>query len=333
VTSRALLFLVAGLFIASLCREATAQTTTNVVLSPTVTRRDGREPQGIKPSVINLADCDADDKVGFKINPISTANLTLEVWAGTTAECGNKAHNSTLDGSQCWQLLVFTPPPSSAFDIPVRKILPHGEGADTICATTAADGTGSGNVSVYFVPVAGNTQSGTTATYAMTFDLKGPPAPTGFTLGIGDTRLIPTWTATNSTDISSYRLYCQPSDTCTSDFLLPGQIPSTDEPDDVKTGTSSPISTQGEVEGLENGQQYICAMAGYDPLYNLGVLSETDCETPKPVDGYYKTYRAAGGTAGGGYCSFGRLPNNPGLVPVLFGALGLLVARRCRRRR
>jgi len=331
VTLRALLFLVAGLFVASWCREATAQTTTNVVLSPTVTRRDGREPQGIKPNVINLADCEADDQVGFKINPISGANLTLEVWAGTSAECAVK-HESILNGDQCWQLVVFPTPPSAAFEIPVRKILPRGEGGEAICGTTAASGTGSGSVSVYFVPMQGNVYSGTAAAYAMTFDLKGPPAPSGFTLGIGDTRLIPTWTATNSTDISSYRLYCQPSDTCTSDFLVPGEIPSTDEPDDVKTGTTSPISTQGEVNGLENGQQYICGMAGYDPLYNLGPLSNTDCETPKPVNGYYKLYREAGGTAGGGFCSFGRLPTSPQLVPLVFGALGLLIARRRRAR-
>ena len=207
MTLRALLFLVAGLFVASLCREATAQTNTNVVLSPTVTRRDGRVPEAIKPSVINLADCEADDMVGFKINPISGANLTLDVWAGTSAECGVK-HESILNGDQCWLLVTFPTPPASTFEIPVRKILPRGEGGDTICADTAASGTGSGSVSLYFVPMVGNAYSGTAANYAMTFDLKGPPATEGFNLEVGDTRLIPTWTTTNSTDISCYKFYC-----------------------------------------------------------------------------------------------------------------------------
>lgn len=334
MTLRAVPVLVALSVAVSVCAQASAQTTTAAQLQGTPVRRDGREPQGIKPTVINYADCSVAENITFKLNILSSS-LSLDVWAGTVADCGNPMHVSTLEPEQCWRVATKTPWPMDQFQIPVREILPHHASGvdtapDTVCDDLAKTGTGNGSVTLYFIPLSGNQQSGgTNATYAMTYDLQGPVPPTDFNVGLGDSRLIPTWTAGSRADINSYRLYCQPSADCSSTYLIPGAIPGSEQPDDVKTSTAGPNSTQGEVTGLENDQNYICGIAAMDPNGNLGNLSDTDCGAPKPVNGYYKSYRAAGGQAGGGYCSFGRAVN-PAAPPLVLVAIAALAARRKR---
>ncbi len=338
MTLRALPALFAAALIASLCADAHAQLSGAVMIQGTPTRRDGREPQGIKPNVINYADCAADDKITFKLNNlVGTTNITLEVWVGTSGtDCGNVNRSPATVPSQCWQVYVATPWPTGSFDIPVRDILPHGvsgPGTSTadVCDTVAKDGTGNGNPVMYFVPVAGQSVSGGTgATYNIVYDLKGPTPPTDFSVGLGDSRLIASWKTSGDRDITGYKLFCEATDLCASQVLVPGDLPPTDLPDTIKTSTPGPNSLEGDVSGLENGQEYVCAISGTDAYGNVGTLSGTACGIPKSVDSYYKGYRAAGGTAGGGYCSFSRTAN-AAMPPLVLAAVAALVARRKRR--
>jgi hypothetical protein len=320
----------------SVCAEAAAQTATAAMVQSAL-RRDNRQPLGIKTTVINYADCAADEKITFKLNNLSST-LTLDVWAGWSSDCGSPTRNSaaTVPG-QCWQVFTATPWPTDSFTLAVRELLPHGatgpgSAPDTVCNDVASEGTGNGTITVHFIPLMTNTQTGASeAAYGMTYDLQGPAPPTGFSVGLGDSRLIPSWPAGSRADVSSYKLYCQPSDSCSSTYLVPGAIPGIDPPDDLKTSTAGQNATEGEVSGLVNDQNYVCAIAAVDPNGNVGKLSEIDCGAPKPVNGYFRSYRAAGGTAGGGFCSFGREVNSAA-PPVVLAAVAALAARRRRRR-
>ncbi|MGC4087458.1 MAG: hypothetical protein QM756_06125 [Polyangiaceae bacterium] len=334
MTLRALPFLVVSLFAATVCPEVFAQT---VTLSTTVVRRANREPTGIKTNVISYADCAADDKFTFKLaTALVPTTLTLSVWSGSVADCGSPMRAPGTVPEQCWEVGTYNPPPTGSFDIPVRDVLPHhatgalSAGAD-VCDTVASTGTGNGTLTIYLIPVNGNTLQGTAANYAVTYDLHGPNPPTNFHINIGDTRLIPAWTASSDTTIIGYRLFCEQSDSCVSSFLIPGSVPASTVPGGIQSSNPGPNATSGEVSGLANGEQYICGVAAKDALGNVGELSDTACGVPQLVNGYYKAYRAAGGAAGGGYCSFGRAPRGAMLSPLLFSALGALLVRRKRR--
>lgn len=339
MTLRALPVVLTAAVVASVCPVAHAQLTQTVTILGTPTRREGRLPLGIKPNVISYADCVADDKITFKLNNlVSSTNITLEVWVGTSgADCGNAVSRSPATvPTQCWQVFVATPWPTGSFDIPVRDILPHNVSGpntapDTVCDDVAGNGTGNGNPVMYFVPVAGQSVSGGTgATYNIIYDLKGPTPPTDFTVGLGDERLIASWKISGDRDITGYKLFCEETELCTPEVLKADSVPPTELPETVKTSMPGPNSTEGDVDGLENGKEYACAIAGTDAYGNVGKLSGIDCGSPKSVDSYYKSYRDAGGMAGGGYCSFSRVVQ-PAIPPLLLAAVGALIARRKRR--
>ena len=337
MTLRALPALLASALVLSVCAEAAAQTSGAATLNGNPKRREGRLPSGIATNVINYADCLADEKIRVTLGLLANS-LSLEVWAGFKPECADPGRPASIGvPDQCWQVYQSPTWPMGEFTIAVRDILPHdasgvGTGTGDVCDKLANTGNGSGNLTIYFVPVSGIMQAGGgAANYAMKFDLQGPPPPTDFSVGLGESRLIPMWSAGSRSDVSSYKLYCQPSDSCESTYLFPDAIPGADIPDDVKTNTAGQNATEGEVSGLTNDQNYACAIAALDSYGNLGKLSELACGAPKPVNGYYKSYRAAGGTAGGGFCSFGREVNSAA-PPLVLAAVGALAARRRRRR-
>jgi hypothetical protein len=109
----------------------------------------------------------------------------------------------------------------------------------------------------------------------------------------------------------------------TSTVLIPGQLPS-----GASCGSSR--SPKGVATGLPNGVESTVGIAAFDQVGNLGKLSDLVCDTPNPIDDFFKLYRQAGGQAGGGFCSVGGVPAAP-----LFGVglLGTAMALALRRRR
>ncbi|MBW2453603.1 MAG: hypothetical protein JRI68_03795 [Deltaproteobacteria bacterium] len=117
---------------------------------------------------------------------------------------------------------------------------------------------------------------------------------------------------------------------CSSDVLIAGEIPSSAYECGSVTGTGDITVT-----GLSQNQEYVIAVAAYDQVHNLGVLSGLGCGSPEEVTDFFDAYTAAGGQAGGGVCQcalVGVALDRPLAVLAVF-ALGLIfVVRRNRRR-
>jgi hypothetical protein len=112
---------------------------------------------------------------------------------------------------------------------------------------------------------------------------------------------------------------------CYAPDLVPGQVPTGLNP--CGTGNGS-TQSEGTAKGLQNDQPYAVAVAGYDLVGNVGPLSTLACATPQLVDDFFDRYRAAGGQAGGGFCSIQRYAS-PWTVLILVGAwLGYALRRR-----
>ncbi|MCS6899168.1 MAG: hypothetical protein RMJ98_03685 [Myxococcales bacterium] len=133
------------------------------------------------------------------------------------------------------------------------------------------------------------------------------------------------------------RTNCAPAQgsSCPSVNLIGGKI--LKNPEKYLCGSASGLSaTKGSVSNLTNFQRYTVAIAAVDGVGNVGPLSPLVCETPQPIDDFYKVYRDAGGRAGGGYCQVNltELPRG-GSLPLLgvlasLGALALRSRWRCR---
>lgn len=94
----------------------------------------------------------------------------------------------------------------------------------------------------------------------------------------------------------------------------------------------SPTSTEALVSGLKNGQKYVVGVAAYDVVGNVGPMSIPGCDSPTPVDDFWKDYKAAGGGAGGGFCSVDKKSEPASLSAfALVGAASVVSIVRRRR--
>lgn len=200
--------------------------------------------------------------------------------------------------------------------------------------------------------------------WAFKYDIKAPAPPTSIAAGPGEGSLVTTFTPpSGETNLLRYRFYCslasapssdgtggttsttEPDEAtagastgdeggssdplCNSDVLVPGQPP----PDDaIDCGRVAAQGARGgeTTEVLENGVNYAVAIATEDDANNVGVLSKLACGTPQEVTGFYEAYRAAGGEAGGGFCSF--KPARTGAFAALLALSGIVGALLWRRR-
>jgi hypothetical protein len=81
---------------------------------------------------------------------------------------------------------------------------------------------------------------------------------------------------------------------------------------------------------LENDVSYAVAVAATDLFGNVGPLSGVVCEMPESTNDFWERYQAAGGGAGGGYCSTSApgLAGSLSLASLAMVGLGLMVRRR-----
>jgi hypothetical protein len=101
------------------------------------------------------------------------------------------------------------------------------------------------------------------------------------------------------------------------------------------TGTTLKAEAVGGAP-LENYKQYAVAVAATDAYGNVGVLSGTQCMTPEETTDFWEAYRAAGGTAGGGFCatsSVGAPAGSVVLLALIVAIAGSSIRRRWRERR
>ena len=93
-------------------------------------------------------------------------------------------------------------------------------------------------------------------------------------------------------------------------------------------GSAQRTSQTANASGLIDGVPYHVGVAAVDTYYNVGVLSNIACGVPQPINGFYKNYRAAGGTAGGGFCSFSMKREATVGIAFLALACGIVIRRR-----
>ncbi len=82
---------------------------------------------------------------------------------------------------------------------------------------------------------------------------------------------------------------------------------------------------------LANNQIVAVAIAARDSFGNLGQLSAPVCQYPEETTDFWRNYRAAGGAAGGGFCSVNG-PGTPVANLALFGFAALAFAGWFRKR-
>jgi hypothetical protein len=102
--------------------------------------------------------------------------------------------------------------------------------------------------------------------------------------------------------------------------------------------TSTNLTVTGEstgsynITGLINKQEYHVTIAAVDNSGNVGAPAGQYCQTPQPVDDFFKVYRDSGGTAGGSFCALEAV-GAPAGGTALFGGVGVALAAVTRRRR
>ncbi len=95
---------------------------------------------------------------------------------------------------------------------------------------------------------------------------------------------------------------------------------------------SGATSSTYTISGLKNNVTYTVAVSAVDNSGNVGPPSEEQCNYPAPVNDFFKDYRNAGGTAGGGFCALEAV-GAPASSTMAFAGLGALVVAQLRRRR
>jgi hypothetical protein len=215
----------------------------------------------------------------------------------------------------------------------------------TVCDPAGTGLTTAHDIVVYFMLIS----SGEMAVGQLTPPWKGsykliaPPPPALSQPGIGENELVvnfdPTATNQDSTN-SGFNVYCDPPrsgggsvdggvqscSSTTSTTLVEGQDP----PAGSQCGTSAQGSSTITASGLTNGVAYSVAVAATDRYFNVGKLSNVECQTPQPITSFYEAYRNAGGTGGGGFCSISQ--RRAGLPLLLFSLIGLAAMLRRRAR-
>jgi len=320
------------------------------------------------PNWINRNDCLTDEQILFDIQTTGSNDTSYNLMAWVGMGCETPA-NRTGTNPTCY--LVSEPRiathPSTPVLVPVRSIIAAIKGtgfaiADGGVTTDAGSqgegGAGSGeddicsglehptNFTISFMMLNTNnaepTENYMSASWAGEVDLTGPDAPTLNSVGKGENTLVVNWTIDVNTPIGemdAFGVYCNPpasqgpdvdsGTACENGPLAPGEPPPTENLCGESIGSGNSVQTNK----LTNGVSYTVAVAGRDTFYNVGTLSNTMCESPEPVTGFFEAYRAAGGKAGGGFCAVNA---GRSLTGALFAALTLVafvVRRRLQSRR
>jgi hypothetical protein len=254
-------------------------------------------------NVINRRDCLDDATIDFDARFATTTTGAFQLWAGSGCEDAMKRSTHTGcvhvgDGSTAETKVTVR------VQNLVKAFSDTAEGTDATCDTGESEelaertlfflviDTGTDEVAIQGAPP-----------WVYNFDIVAPDPPTMVTATSGEASLNVEFEAPDSPDLDNYRFYCAPAESdCSSAGLASGMDP-------VETTYCGDADAQGAAEGstddkLSNSALYAVGVASTDTAGNIGKLSDLDCATPLEVTGFFEAYRAAGGKAGGGFCSF-----------------------------
>lgn len=326
----------------AVCASSAAQ---SIEIADAGVKRNPR-PNGVAFEVITLADCLADEVISFPFNEAGLSDdLGIEAWASAGVDCTDP-ENRRPDVSGCWRVSTFTD--DSPIQVRVRDIISQqstpGAATEEVCTNPPA-GEIPFVLNFLILNGAGVTPEGASGdrwpeTREARFDVLGPPPPTNLEVGVGEGSIIINFDPTSADDLNGYRAYCDPprassagsdagadagSTSCGSSALVPGEPPPSE---DFFCGSSGPQAKSVDATGLTNFVPHNIAVAAVDEIGNVGPLSPLTCATPKPVTGFFEAYRAAGGQAGGGFCTFSRRPSTGAGLLAALALAGLLHRRR-----
>jgi hypothetical protein len=335
---------IAGLLLST---PAFAQSVTLNQGSEGVNRR--HDVEGLDLDQINRENCLENEQITFqlKVNGSPGTSYRLGAWTGSGCETetnrvGVNATCRRVGDDMAYQL-------NSPLTLTVQQIV---AGVNLTGSATADAGTGEGGASsggegvcdgsaqpvgftLHFLLVNSNGQSPAGYTFPKwdaEFDLQGPEPPRGVRAGIGENRLVISWSLPDdTTDMDGYYFFCDPPPG-TGTPVADGGTASCGSPvvsDATACGKALGGNvSSGETSALTNGVSYAVAVAGRDTFFNYGELSDPACEQPEPVTGFFEAYREAGGKAGGGFCSIGAGRSSALGALGALALLGLALRRR-----
>jgi hypothetical protein len=203
-----------------------------------------------------------------------------------------------------------------------------------------------------------------------------PGTPTGLRVSPGNEALEVSWDALSYLDdLQGYIIFCSrggdlpvfkagtfspeyttPAGLCPGDAVQ-SALSDSSQDDSPSEGTRGPapagiaaldpafvcsdILTSGgprRIYQLQNGIPYAVGISSVDKRGNASAISEVVLQEPIPTRDFYKSYKEAGGSAEGGFCTVGGDLHgggrrSPALALAVLGPLFLLALRRSRRRR
>jgi hypothetical protein len=293
---------------------------------------------------INRNDCREDAKVTFSTTFVGVDKGTFELWAGSDCSDANRNEESTTcvhvaNGDRTKNAVTV-----DAQDL-VKSGGPDTPGPGAATVENCDDSTDTGGVtrSLHFLVISdgkilleGMPTTGAKAPWEYTFDSQAPAAPTSVKAGAGEASLVVDFETPGEENLHGFRFYCAPTDSgtvedCSAAGLMPGMEPGS-ELEKLACGSvqATGVDSAQTSSNLMNGVAYAVAVASEDNAGNVGVLSDLACSTPKEVTGFYEAYRAAGGEAGGGFCTFAPARRGAAALSVAL-LLGLAACLRRRR--
>jgi hypothetical protein len=319
-------------------RPASAQiaTTTLVIGQPDWQMRPDTD---LRTTQINRADCLADASIDFSTTwtGADPDEGVFELWAGAGCDVST---NRTGDAPTCVKV-ANADAGTNKVNVRVQDLVKNysaanneTEGTPATCDEPSQDGENTRKLWFVLYDANSPTMSKlvTTPSWEFKFDTVAPKPPTGVKAGSGENSLTVDLTAPeNESNLAHYRFYCvanEGGDACSAAELVPGMVP--DETFYCGSIDAQAVDSGTSKSNLTNGTSYALALAAQDSYSNIGVLSEVSCATPQEVTGFYEAYRAAGGQAGGGFCSYAPARRGAAAIALalLLGTTALLRRRR-----
>jgi MYXO-CTERM domain-containing protein len=156
---------------------------------------------------ISFEDCLSDVQLNFPVS-ISGDKTGFQVWASVSTDC-TIGTNRTMAGSTCVQF-GYSYPPGGDVVISSRALVKKMFNVGADCVADSALGTAPQPVNIYFMlaPDLGDVDASHVFTWKNTqVDLLGPAAPTGVTLGVGDSELKLNLPANTDSDTLGYYVF------------------------------------------------------------------------------------------------------------------------------
>lgn len=310
----------------SLARPAAAQLAIGTPDWPNQAQRNGRSTKEI-----NREDCLVDAKIDFDTTFSGTVSGNFELWAGAGCEDAMKRAGDATgcvkvgDGSNPGTMVTV-----SVRDL-VKKAGDTAATSEETCNTDHGEGVQTRTLFFLVINASSEVEAQGLPAWEYSFDTIAPPAPTGVSATSGESSVNLKFTGPGGTNLDDYRFYCAPAESdCSASALVADMPPPTEE--DIYCGNVEATGADsGQTDNvLQNNVLYAVGIATKDSYDNVGVLSEIVCATPQEVTGFFEAYRAAGGKAGGGFCSYA--PARRGALPLSAALLlGILALGRRRR--